>query len=550
MLTKVESMNRFHSLPEEKKREVLDRLFGFQDGKCFLCGEPVDRSYLETLEVDHIIPTAEEGRDEESNWALLHKVCNRKKGARPLLLAKYLYRFNKDKRKYGEDFKLGKVLEIFRGTDAKLLKLRFLDGKKAEISFKDEKGISITEQLPIYNDPSISGFPSVFTILPIEYIFHDSELNPRPISEKNTNLIEEFYYKNPQLHVCLCRVDEIGEEGEYKKVKVFLFDGQHKAVAQLYNGRQCLPVRIFLEYDKQKLKEVNFRAHTELVQMEFFRSIIAEVGSGLFADKFKEYLQRNASGMISERAFLNSIVSYKERKEIKKHFTQWLEHNILHPPDKENKMTSFIEGEKMRERQKPISYSSFKKTLIRFFVYGDFADEPITSGTDTNYLRLVERDNLVKLMNMMAEKTLIGLFDLNVGAHKLEESVKKGTKIPEKHLKAYRIFRPKAFEVWCEVLSEAIKAFLKIKGKLLEKYAKEKKIFWCKIDEDEWKEIEKMIDRIVNHKLWDAKDPEIVEAIATTKKDVAQKLLTEGKLGERKVFEPPIDSKYTLDIKL
>jgi 5-methylcytosine-specific restriction endonuclease McrA len=37
---------------------------------------------LESLEIDHIIPLAEGGRDDESNWALLHKECNRKKGSK------------------------------------------------------------------------------------------------------------------------------------------------------------------------------------------------------------------------------------------------------------------------------------------------------------------------------------------------------------------------------------------------------------------------------------------------------------------------------------
>jgi len=542
-------MSRFHSLSKEKQREVRERLYEFQDGKCFLCDEPLDRNALEALEVDHKVPIAEGGIDDESNWALLHRECNKKKGARPLLLARNLYRFERDKKKYGENFKLGKVLEIFRGGHAKMLWLKFINKKKVEILFKNQSGLMITEQLPVYDDPSGSGFSSIFTTLPIEYIYHDSELNPRPISEKDANLIEEFYYKNPQLHVCLCRIEKVSKEGDYYKAKVLLFDGQHKAVAQLYNGRRQLPVRIFLEYDKQKLKEVNFRAHTELVQMEFFRSITAEIGSGLFADKFKVYLNKTTSEIVSERSFLNSIISHKERKETKKHFRQWLEHNILHPQDKENKMTKFIEGEKTRERQKPISYDSFKKTFVRFFVYRDFADEPITHTTDSKYLRFVERDNVVKLMNIIAEKTLIGKFDLSLGAHKLEERLRKGFRIPEEHVRAYRIFRPKVFEVWCEVLSDSIKTYLKIKGKISDKYAKQGKIFWCKLDEEEWKEIEKMVDRIIKHKVWDAKKKEIVEAIGTTKKDIAYKLLTEGKLGETKVFEPPLDSRYVLGIK-
>ena len=547
-------MGKFHSFSKEKKEEILKRLFKFQGGKCFLCDKPLDLKVPERLEVDHKIPLAEGGRDDESNWALLHKECNRKKGDKPLLLARSLYQFERDKMKFREKFTLGKVLEIFRGASGKQLTLKFLPENRVKLMYEDERGHMIEEELPIYEDPSGSGFTSIFTILPIEYVFHDVELNPRPISEKDVNLIEEFYYKNPQLHVCLARIERIADEGEYIKVKVLLFDGQHKAVAQIYNGRRSLPVRIFLKYDKEKLKAVNFRAHTELVQMEFFRSITARVGSGLFADKFKDYLNKHGSEVISERSFFESIELPKERKEIKKHFLLWLEHNILHPeetqPGIENKMTRFIEGERTRERQKPISYDAFRKTFIRFFVYRDFAKEPITSHGEYGYLRLLERENLVKLMNIIAEKALVGKFDEKIGAHKLEERLRKGAKIPQEHIKAYRIFRPKVFEVWCEVLREAIKSYLKLRGKISERYAKDGKILWCKISDEEWQEIEKMIERIVNHKLWEARDQKIIDAIGTTKKEAAYQLITEGKIGEEKVFEPPIDSRYVLGMEL
>jgi hypothetical protein len=557
-------MGIFHTLPKDKKMEILSRILEFQNGKCFLCEEEIEKlalnnveEFLRKYEVDHKIALSEGGRDDESNWVILHKECNRKKGAKPLLLSKRLWSFERDKRKFGDEFKLGKVLEIFRGIDGNPLKLRILGENKVEISYKNEKGIETVEQLPIYEDPSGSGFTFIFTNLPIAYIFHDADLNPRPISEKDANLIEEFYYKNPQLHVCLCRIEEVGEKGGWKEVKVLLYDGQHKAVAQIYNERKYLPVRIFLKYDKERLKTVNFRAHTELVQMEFFRSITAEVGSGLFADKFKEYLNKHSSEIVSERKFFESIESHKEREELRKNFLLWLEYNILHPEKihlgKENKMTKFIEAEKTRERQKPISYDSFKKTFIKFFVYKDFAEEPIASTEYSNYLRFIERDNLVKLMNIIAEEVLVGKFEEKIGAHKLEERIRKGVKVPDEHIKAYRIFRPKVFEVWCEILSEAIKAFLKLRGRLSEGYAKEGKILWCKITDEDWEQIKKMVNRIIDHKLWETKEPVIIEAIGTTKKDVALKLITEGKIRvgseERKVFEPPIDSRYVLDIR-
>lgn len=541
----------FHSFSPEKKKEVVDRLYSFQNEKCFLCEKPLDLGNLSHTHVDHKIPRAEDGPDDESNWVLLCKTCNLKKGDKPLQLAKALLNFETDKKRYGEDFTLAKVLETVRGSSGKHLLMREIDQDTVELVFHDENGLEIKQQLPEYKDKGGSGFQSVFTQLPIDYIFHDRELNPRPISEKNVNLIEEFYYKNPQLHVCLGRIEEVEKLDGYAKVKAMVFDGQHKSVALLYNGRRTLPLRLFTEYNKGRLKEVNFRAHTELVQMEFFKSITAEVGSGMFADAFKEYLNKHARETTSEKTFLKAIRLPKDRKEMKKHFRHWLEYNVLHPektdPFKANKATPYIEAEKTRERKKPISYSSFRKTFVRFFLYRDLAENPIAisgSGEDSSYLRFEERDNLVKLMSMMAEKVLIDKFDLTKGAHKLEKRLQGGEKIPSNHVKAYRIFRPRVFEVWTEVLSGAIRTALKLKGKLSEKNASEGKILWCKIAEGDWKQIGKMIDKIFNHKIWETKDKDMIDAIGATKKDIAQTFITEGRIADKNVFEPPINTSF------
>jgi len=137
---------------------------------------------------------------------------------------------------------------------------------------------------------------------------------------------------------------------------------------------------------------------------------------------------------------------------------------------------------------------------------------------------------------------------LSKGAHKLEDRLRKGEKLPDDHVKAYRVFRPRTFEVWSEVLSGGTKTYLKFKEKLSEKYAKEGKIFWCNMTEEDWQQIEKMLDRIFSHKLWETKDKDMIEAIGTTKKDIAQKFITEGKIGDKKVFEPPINTSYIFAI--
>ncbi|HDN83588.1 MAG TPA: HNH endonuclease [Candidatus Altiarchaeales archaeon] len=546
----------FESYSEEKKKEIIRKLLKIQDNKCLFCDGTIDDScimdlneFFKKYEIDHIKPLTEGGRDDDSNWGILHKECNKKKGAKPLFLAKRLYKFKKDRESLGEEFTLGKVLEI-HGINSQPILIKIKEDY-AEVKFHDYGKEKIVKT-PILEDPTGTPFSSIFISLPITCIYHDSDLNPRPIGENATKLIEEFYEENshPQLHVCLARMEEVGTENDYKKVKILLFDGQHKAVAQIYNERRYLLLRIFVKGDKETLKETNWRAHTDLRQIEFFRSIAARVGSGLFAEKFKEYLEKPGKPK-SEASFINSL-PYIEREKIKKEFLSWLKHGILHPKEfdpesEDNLMTPYIEEEKSRKRDKPISYDAFEKTFIKLFVYNKPAEEEINPESE-EYFRIVERKNVVKLMSMIAEKVLINKFDNKIGAHKLEERLRKGEEIPEPHIKAYRIFRPKTFEVWCEVLKDAIVYLLKIKGKLTDAYAKQGKIFWSEIDKSEWEEIGKKLDRIFNHKVWLSKNSDIIDAINSTRKEICQKLLTEGKIGDKHVMDTPIDFKYVLGV--
>jgi hypothetical protein len=527
--------------------ELKERLVKHQDGKCFICGGEIESEPLSNLEVDHIISRDEGGRDEESNYAAAHKRCNRSRGARPLLLAQRIKKFEIDKKKHKEKLTLGKVLELFRdGEDGRELKIRHLDEGKVQINYEEEG--TEKELTPLlYNDPTAGDFTSIFTQLPIKYIDHDKELNPRPISDKNINLISEFYNKRPQLHVCLCRAEGPPLNERFQKYKVLLFDGQHKAAAQLYNDCKKLPVRIFIGCDKTKLKDVNYRAHTELVQMEFFKSIVAEVGYGLFGGRFKDYLEAGGKPP-SEAGFLDSL-DFGQREKTKKDFERWLQYGILHPDEvsrdaESNRMTPYIEEEKTREKRKPISYDTFHHTFYKYFVYR----RPSKAHVDDeeNYLRIVERENLVKLMNIVTKKVLEGKYREDMGIYRIEHRLGKGEKIPPEHVKAYRMFRKQICVVWCEVLRDAIKTALKLRGKLTETNAKEGKIFWCKLDEDDWKMIEKMVDRICNHKLWLLDKKEIIDAIKLNRKEEAVKLVTEGVVGEEKVIDQPINLQYVM----
>lgn len=84
------------SLPQEQREKLQQRLHARQNGRCFICDDPVDLVlHKGQLDIDHIDPLAEDGLDAENNFALTHLSCNRRKGASNLEVARRLAEFER-----------------------------------------------------------------------------------------------------------------------------------------------------------------------------------------------------------------------------------------------------------------------------------------------------------------------------------------------------------------------------------------------------------------------------------------------------------------------
>ena len=113
-----------------------------------------------------------------------------------------------------------------------------------------------------------------FSVFPLEYIHHDDLINPRSIGRSIRPLIEEFLQKRPQLHVGLAWWAP--EEDGTGKIK--MFDGQHKAAAQILIGSRKLPVRVFVKPDPNVLIQANTNAADKLRQVAFDTAVLRHLG--------------------------------------------------------------------------------------------------------------------------------------------------------------------------------------------------------------------------------------------------------------------------------
>ena len=166
------------------------------------------------------------------------------------------------------------------------------NGSKHKFKFKrvdnyikysfSEIGDNNIYESPVFVD-SLSTEEYTFVEVPLEYIYHDDLINPRGINSNITKLVKEFYKTNPQLHLSLAR---------YDKEKIKIFDGQHKAVAQLLLGTKRLVIRLFLNPNVERLIETNTNAGSTLKQVAFDKAIMQQLNDVLYKETIEQFIRR------------------------------------------------------------------------------------------------------------------------------------------------------------------------------------------------------------------------------------------------------------------
>jgi hypothetical protein len=197
-----------NKLGPEESEALRRRLHDAQQGHCFICDEPVDlQLHSASVDIDHVQPLKAGGADNNSNFALTHAHCNRSKQASDLRVARVLARFERIRKHCADDN---------RGTNLNDI-LSAYGGATRELSFKvinREVHYSLAED----GDPCV-------------------------------------------------RQTELYSDSLSGSAQVKIFDGQHKASAQVLLDATTLPVRIFIDPDPDLLLlTTNTNAGTTLRQ--------------------------------------------------------------------------------------------------------------------------------------------------------------------------------------------------------------------------------------------------------------------------------------------
>ena len=479
------------SLNQEEYSNLTKKLCSIQNSKCFICEEEIDLE-VNSTNIDHIIPLANKGKDIEENFAVTHESCNKSKQDANLKIARILARLSKIQAEVQSKGKrtasLQNVLEFYNGS-----KFGFkysIEGKSLKYSFSDI-GDNTIYKTQIFED-NLSSERSCFIEAPIEYLFHDKIINPRGINRSIGKLIKEFDKGNPQLHLSLARINN----GQLQ-----VFDGQHKAVAQILLGSKKLVIRVFIEPNIDRLTETNTNAGSILRQIAFDKSIMRQLNNTLYAERVKRYkIEHN----LSEDNFSFSeqeLVDYfkGDGANIKKYITDAIKHSAT--TSKDNKLKAYIDFEG-KAKDLPLSYSAFDKTILSSFISTKLIlKTPIDFKTDEGLNpREVEINQIVKLLNILAEKIYINKFKPEIGVNRIEKKIidKKDADITDEHLIAYRISKEEIMHNWLQYLQMVIKAYYTNTGKMVN----ESEMFQIPFDEQLWTNIENFVDNLYELPLW------------------------------------------------
>ena len=259
-------------LTQDEKSELLSK-----HKACYICLKTLEGYSRDEIEFDHIYNYADGHPQELSNFAPVHASkdlrklnCHKAKG-------------RKTPYEYREELRIKSKLEEVSG-------LKDLCRRAVQSVYSvstDKKSITINgDTLPLYNQ-KIANSDNFYLYHEIEtrFIEDDDKIQLRPLEPKILPMI--FHLKQSvQLLPSLGRLDPIS-----KTVKIF--DGQHKAVAQIIGNNQTkISCIIFVTPDVDKMREVVYLAHSDFLQQRYKKSHIDAKLAEIYKQKIEAFRKR------------------------------------------------------------------------------------------------------------------------------------------------------------------------------------------------------------------------------------------------------------------
>lgn len=266
-------------------------------------------------------------------------------------------------------------------------------------------------------------------------------------------------------------------------------------------GVRKIVVRLFIKPDIDRLIETNTIAGSKLKQIAFDKAIVRQLHDTLYTERLKKY-QRDHSLQEDDFSFSeqNLVEHFKgERGNVKVYIINSQKNSITRSPD--NKLQSYINFEG-RGTALPLSYSTFEKTLLSSFVNAKtILSTPIDYRVDEGFNpRILEKEQLIQLCNIIAEELLIDKFDDELGTNKIENKIATGSgnSITDEHLIACRLFKEEIMYNWIQYIKLLIKNHFAFTGAMYD----DGNLFQQKLPDQLWENIRTFLENLKSLAIW------------------------------------------------
>jgi hypothetical protein len=146
-----------------------------------------------------------------------------------------------------------------------------------------------------------------------------------------------------------------------------------------------------------------------------------------------------------------------------------------------------------------LSYSTIEKTFYSFFIHQDVLDTPLSFQIENGENpRDLEKEQIIQLMNIIAEELYIGKFDCDIGTHRIENRLQAGEILPLSHVLAFRISKEEILWNWLKYVSQIIKSFFIMQGTPID----ETKIFQYRFPIQLWERIRAFVKNFSELPVW------------------------------------------------
>lgn len=462
MKTGLRRVNIRRQLTDNEREELLRR----HDMKCFIDNHPVSP---DEVRFHHVIPLSEGGSNDLENFAPICRNHHRRLGT--LSLSEFRDKLSME-RFFIQNIEayLDDVVILKKGEENYGKNINYeMENNRIKIYFQDKGWLTF----PLYKCPA-TGFQYFYSMIPIKNIRNDQELQPRFLIPGKLWALYSHFRRYTQLSPSICRL---------KNGQIYLFDGQHKAAAQIWLGRMEIECKVYIDPKETAVKEANIAAHTSLRQMSLYTSITVRRLSDLYSDYWEEWIK--LSGAKSEDGFVLFLKNKGKRKrEANEMIKAAIYDAILQDPD--NKMTSYVAKE-TRSKDKPLTMHTLQRSLFTELLFL----KPLSENLETtDVYRENERKNMITLLNVLSEETLEGRWNPRAN--------------DSQHKKTERFYRTGCVRTWSKMLKDVIAATLNV----FDSYRRDR-IFFESVQDENFGIIRLRIRRMFSHKIWEDPRPEV-----------------------------------------